>query len=199
MNRMLASPPWQHFWALVILLFTKFVAAVGSETIYPHINQDLVRKCANNTLSVSRNVFCNEMAQCLLSGVDEVVKANLSAGSAIIGLLPTTIWLIANNMEDIVSIARRDPAFGLTMMIVAGGASGLPRSGRSAEVDAGSWWMDLDLSQYSVNAVVVPGLLNVPGDSENKLNFIRRELQILQMKTTEHHRLHDNRVRLHIY
>lgn len=160
MSRVLVVRFWPHVRSLIILSFTKLVTGVGSETFYTHINQDIVRKCANNTLDVERRRFCTDMSQCILSSVSEVVKANMATGSVIMGLLPTTVWLIANNMEDVVSIARRDPGYGFVMAIAAAGASGLARNGRSAEVEAGSWWVDLDLPQYSAHAVVVPGLLN---------------------------------------
>jgi hypothetical protein len=48
------------------------------------------------------------MANCIFSSVSEIVKVNMAAGSATLGVLPTAVWLLANNMEDVLSIARRD-------------------------------------------------------------------------------------------
>lgn len=99
-------------------------------------------------------------------------------------LLPTAVWLLAGAMEDAVSIARRDPWFALVISFSTGGAQGVLRSGRPAEVDAGSWSADTELTHRSANAVIIPGLLNMPSDLEVKTRFLRRELNLLQIKQT---------------
>ncbi|KAH9863996.1 hypothetical protein J1614_009929 [Plenodomus biglobosus] len=167
---------------IILLWHTCVVTAVGSDTHYPKVAQSIVRNCANNMTTVKRRFFCEEMANCILNSVSETTKSNMAAGSAMMALLPTAIWILAGGMEDVLSIARRDPYFALVMSFAVGGAQGLLRSGRPAEVDAGSWSVDTELTDRSVNAVVMPGLINVPGDSEAKLRFIRKELNLQHMK-----------------
>lgn len=128
------------------------------------------------------NSFVRGWPNCILNSVSETTKSNMAAGSAMMDLLLTAIWILAGGMEDVLSIPRRDPYFALVMSFAVGGAQGMLRSGRPAEVDAGSWSVDAELTGRSVNAVVMPGLINEPGDSEAKLRFIRKELNLQHMK-----------------
>jgi hypothetical protein len=61
------------------------------------------------------------MALCILSGVNQTVQANMAAGSAVMGLLPTAVVLLASTIEDVVTIARRDPWLGFLMGVVSWG------------------------------------------------------------------------------
>ncbi|KAJ8114646.1 hypothetical protein OPT61_g3526 [Boeremia exigua] len=132
--------------------------------------------------TVPRGYFCNVMANCILETVSETVKSNMAAGSALMGILPTAVVLLAGTMEDVLSVARRDPYFAFIMSFTTGGAKGMLRSGRPAEVDAGSWSAEIQLTPRSVNAIILPGLINAPFDSEIKINFIRKELSLLHLK-----------------
>lgn len=182
---------WMKYFILakITILFFLWqipvVHAVGAETHYPYIPQEVIRECANNTLVVPRRTFCEVMSECILQRVSEANKSTMAAGSAFMALLPTAVWLMAGAMEDVVSIAQRDPWFAFIMSFATGGAKGTLRTGMVTEVDAGNWSTDTELVDRSVNAIIVPALLHEPGNSEVKMRFIRKELYLLRLKEAE--------------
>lgn len=174
---------------LSCLVLPELAAAVGSETKWPWIKQDLVQRCANYSREVPRGAFCGPMIDCILDRTTETVKANFASGTSILSVLPTAIVLLAGQIEDVLTVARRDPFFGFLMAWSTGGAKGIVPAGRIAEIDAGSWWTEQEL-HHTANAVVLAGLIHAPSADETfgqaKMRFITHELHTLQRQSNQY-------------
>jgi hypothetical protein len=77
---------------LLLIVEPELTSAVGAETSWPWVEQDLVRRCANHSEEVDQESFCGPMAEYSLEGL---IERYIAAGSAIIGLLPTAVVLLA--------------------------------------------------------------------------------------------------------